>query len=66
MDNRAMAGKPLLMLSTYGDLPTNPMHLRECVVCGDVFPREQARKHCEVRCQPSLEQPFSNRWFVKA
>ena len=59
MDDIAMVRKPFIVLSTNGDLPTNPMSLRECVVCGEVFTREQSRKHSEVRCQPSPEQPFS-------
>jgi hypothetical protein len=59
MDDIAMTGKPFIMLSTNGDLPTNPMCLRECMVCGEVFTREQSRKHREVRCQPSPEQPLS-------
>jgi hypothetical protein len=35
-------------VGTNGDLPTNRMHLRECMVCGKVFTREQSRKHSEV------------------
>jgi hypothetical protein len=34
MDDIAMAAKPFIVLSTNGDLPTNPMSLRECMVCG--------------------------------
>lgn len=52
-------GKPFIVIWTNGDLPSNPMSLRECAVCGEVFTREQSRKHSEVRCQPSSEQPFS-------
>ena len=59
MDDIAMAGKPFIVLSTNGDLPTNPMRLHECMVCGEVFTRTQSRKHSEVRCQPSREQPFA-------
>lgn len=59
MDDIAMAGKPFIMLSTNGDLPNNPMRLRECMVCGEVFTREQSRKHSEVGCQPSPEQPLA-------
>lgn len=59
MDDIAMAGKPFIMLSTNGDLPTNPMRLHECMVCGGVFTCDDSRKHSEVRCQPSPEQPFS-------
>jgi hypothetical protein len=49
MDDIAVAGKPFIMLSPNGDLPTNPMRLSECMVCGGVF----------TRCQPSPEQPLS-------
>ena len=59
MDDLAVVGKPFIMLSTNGDLPTNPMRLSECMVCGGVFTREQSRKHSKVRCQPSPEQPLS-------
>lgn len=41
MDDMAMVSKPFIVLSTNGDLPTNPMRLRECMVCGGVFTREQ-------------------------
>jgi hypothetical protein len=61
MDDYAMAGKPFIVLSTNGDLPTNPMSLRECMVCGEVFTSQQSRKHSEVRCQPSPGQPFAFR-----
>jgi hypothetical protein len=59
MDDIAMAGKPFIMLSTNGDLPTNPMRLSECMVCGEVFTRDQSRVHSDARCQPSPEQPFA-------
>ena len=52
-------GKPFIMLSTNGDLPTNPMSLRECMVCGGVFTREQSREHSYIPCPPSSEQPFA-------
>jgi hypothetical protein len=58
-DDIAMDGKPFIVLSTNGDLITNPMRLSECMVCGGVFTREQSRKHSEVRCQPSPEQPLA-------
>jgi hypothetical protein len=61
MDDIAMAGKPFIVIFTNGDLPTNLMSLRECIVCGKVFTREQSREHSEVRCQPSPEQPLSIR-----
>jgi hypothetical protein len=51
-------GKLFVMISTNGDLPMNPMSLRECVVCGGVFTRDGSREHCEIPCQPSQEQPF--------
>lgn len=59
MDDIAIAGKPFIVLFTNGDLPTNPMRLSECMVCGGVFTRKQSREHSKVRCQPSPEQPFS-------
>jgi hypothetical protein len=52
-------GKLFLTLSTNGDLPKNPMSLRECVVCGGVFTREESREHCDAPCQPSPVQPFA-------
>ena len=59
MDDIAMAVKPFIMLTTNGDLPTNWMRLGECMVCGEVFTREQSRKHSEARCHPSPDQPLS-------
>ena len=47
------------MIFTNGDLPTNPMSLRECAVCGGVFTRDESREHSEARCHPSLEQPLA-------
>ena len=44
MDDIAMVGKPFIVLSTNGDLPTNPMRLSECMVCGGVFTRDQSRR----------------------
>jgi len=58
-DDIAMEVKPFIVLSAKGDLPTNPMRLHECMVCGQVFTSEQSREHSEVRCRPSPEQPFS-------
>lgn len=52
-------GKLFVMMFTNGDLPTNPMCLRECMVCGGVFSRDQSREHSEVLCQPSPDQPFA-------
>jgi hypothetical protein len=50
-------GKLFIMVFTNGDLPTNPMCLRECVVCGEFFTREESGKHTEIWCQPSPQQP---------
>jgi hypothetical protein len=52
-------GKLFVMVFTNGDLPPNPMCLRECVVCGELFSREESRKHREILCQPSPQQPFA-------
>jgi hypothetical protein len=54
-----MVGKAFMKFSTNGDLPTNPMSLRECLNCGGVFTRDESREHSEARCQPSLQQPFA-------
>ena len=52
--------KSFIVMSTNGDLlPTNPMSLRECLVCGGVFTRDESREHSEVPCQSSPEQPFA-------
>jgi hypothetical protein len=45
--------------SLLADLPMNPMSLRECVVCGEFFSREESRKHTEIWCQPSQLQPLA-------
>ena len=52
-------GKLFIKLSTNGDLPTNPMSLRECFVCGGVFTRDKSLAHNAVPCRPSPEQPFA-------
>lgn len=52
-------GKLFVMVCTNGDLPTNPMCLRECLVCGEVFSRIESLVHTESQCQPSLEQPLA-------
>ena len=44
-DDVVLAGKPFIVLFTKGDLPTNPMSLRECVVCGGFFTHEESREH---------------------
>jgi hypothetical protein len=65
IDNRSAwvpddrVGKPFIVLSTNGDLPNNPMSLRECMVCGEVFTRDESREHSGARCQPSRSQPFT-------
>jgi hypothetical protein len=51
--------KPFIVVFSNGDLPTSPMNLRECIVCGGVFTREESREHSEVRCQPSSGEIFS-------
>ena len=52
-------GKSFVVIFTNGDLPDNPMSLRECAVCGGVFTREQSREHSYIPCPPSSEQPFA-------
>ncbi len=52
-------GKLFIMLFTNGDLTTNPMCLRECLVCGDVFNRIDSLAHTEMPCQPSPQQPLA-------
>ena len=42
MDDIALIGKPFIVLSTNGDLPTNRMRLRECMVCGGVFTHDES------------------------
>jgi hypothetical protein len=43
MDDIAMAGKPFIMLSTNGDLPTNPMRLASAWSAGSVHPQAIAQ-----------------------
>jgi hypothetical protein len=52
-------GKTFIKFSTNGDLPLNPMSLRECVNCGGVFTRDESRDHSDARCQPSPDQPYA-------
>jgi hypothetical protein len=52
-------GKLFVMIFTNGDLPTNPMCLRECVVCGGVFNRIDSLAHSEMPCHPSAQQPLA-------
>jgi hypothetical protein len=55
----ARVGKLFVMLFTIGDLPTNPMCLRECLVGGEVFSRIDSLAHAESLCTPSPEQPLA-------
>jgi hypothetical protein len=52
-------GKGFTVIFTNGDLPDNPMSLRECMVCGGVFTGDQSWAHSQVPCQPSLGQPLA-------
>jgi hypothetical protein len=52
-------GKSFIVMSTNGDLPSNPMCLGECVICGGVFTQPESMAHLEALCLPSLEQPFA-------
>ena len=53
-------GKLFVMMFTNGDLPTNPMCLRECLVCGEVFDRPASMLHADIQCELSSEQPFAS------
>ena len=44
-------GKLFVMMFTNGDLPTNPMCLRECLVCGEVFDRPASMLHADIPCK---------------
>jgi hypothetical protein len=48
-----------VMMFTNGDLPTNPMCVRECMVCGEVFNRIDSLAHTEIPCQPSPLRPLA-------
>jgi hypothetical protein len=52
-------GKSFIVMSTNGDLPSNPMYLGECVICGGVFTQSESMAHLEALCLPSPEQPFA-------
>ena len=52
-------GKSFIVMSTNGDLPSNPMYLGECVICGGVFTHAESMAHLEAQCLPSPEQPFA-------
>jgi hypothetical protein len=51
-------GKSFTVIFTNGDLPTNPMSLRECAVCEGVFTRDQSWAHCQILCPPSAAAPW--------
>ena len=51
-------GKSFTVIFTNGDLPTNPMSLRECAVCGGVFTRDQSWALFQIPCPPSAIQPL--------
>jgi hypothetical protein len=51
-------GKSFTLIFTNGDLPNNPMSLRECAVCGGVFTRDQSWAHSQIPCPPSAIQPL--------
>jgi hypothetical protein len=53
-----MVGKIFVMVSTNGDLSTNPMRLRECLICGEFFPCDKMQGHRAVPCQPLPLQPL--------
>jgi hypothetical protein len=55
-----MVGKAFIKFSTNGDLPTNPMSLRECLNCGGVFTRDQSRDHWDAPCWPSRSRLFAS------
>jgi hypothetical protein len=52
-------GKLFVMMFTNGDLPTNPMCLRECLVCGEVFNRIDSMAHAQMPCPPFPQRPFA-------
>lgn len=52
-------GKLFIMVFTNGDLQTNPMCLRECVVCGGFFTRNESQVDTNIPCSPSPQQPFA-------
>jgi hypothetical protein len=54
-----MVGKAFVKFSTNGDLPTNPMSLRECLNCGGVFTRDESREHSDAPCRSSPLQSLA-------
>jgi hypothetical protein len=57
-------GKVFNVVFTNGDLPNIPMSLRECMVCGGVFTRDDSRDHSDAPCQPTQEQLLGRRRLV--
>jgi hypothetical protein len=53
-------GKLFIMVFINGDLPTNSMCMRECMVCGEVFDRDESREHAEIPGPPSPLRPFAS------
>jgi hypothetical protein len=54
-----IVGKSFLVIFTNGDLPSNPMSLRECAICGDVFTRDQTTVHYYAHCDPSPDRSLA-------
>jgi hypothetical protein len=52
-------GKSFLVIFTNGDLPSNPMSLRECSVCGDVFTQDQTVAHYYAHCDLSPDRSLA-------
>ena len=52
-------GKLFITVYTNGDLPTNPMTLWECVVCGEFISRDESVKQTDIPRQPSAQQPLA-------
>ncbi|MGA2923855.1 MAG: hypothetical protein ABSE28_22355 [Candidatus Sulfotelmatobacter sp.] len=54
-----IVGRGIIKIFTNGDLPTNPMLLSECLVCGGIFTFEDSWPHYKSECKVSPEQPFA-------
>ena len=54
-----IVGRGIVKIFTNGDLPTNPMRLSECLVCGGILTFEQSWAHYKSDCKVSSEQPFA-------
>jgi hypothetical protein len=48
------------VIFTEGDLPTNPMSLRVCAVCGGVFTRDQSWAHSKSRARHQPCSPLAS------